>query len=109
MTVRKYFVLKSHQDSVGIVFRTQDPLSVAPVFSPRGSVAFFQLVLPHLTDGSGLSCQYVMEIFLGLACVCHHSEGKPSYAVEAAAIAQSSFWTSQVEGVTSVPWVSLLV
>lgn len=44
------FVLKSHQDSVSLVLRIQDPQSVSPVFSPRRS-AFFQLVLLDLTDG----------------------------------------------------------
>ena len=73
----------------------QVPHSVSPVFSPRKSVAFFHLVLLDPTDGSWSELQiyHVTESFPGLACVCHHSERKPSYTMEAAATALTSFWT----------------
>lgn len=57
-------------------------------------VAFLQEVSLDPTDGiwSELQLCYITESFLGLARMCHHSAGKASSTVEAAAIAQSSFW-----------------
>lgn len=58
------FVLKSHQDSVSLVLRIQDPQLVFPVFSPWRSVAFVQIILLDLTDGiwSELPLHYIMEM-----------------------------------------------
>lgn len=71
MIDNEQIILKSHQDSVGLVLKIQDPQSVSPIFSPRRSVAFFQLVLLDLTDviWSELPLYYIMEILPGLACV----------------------------------------
>lgn len=66
--------------TLSLVLRIQDPQSVSPVFSPRRSILFFQLVLIDLTDGiwSELPFYSLEEILPGLACECHHSEEKPS-------------------------------
>lgn len=76
-------------------YAQMDPGSSVSVSSVFLLLAFLQEVSLYPTDGiwSELHVCYVTESFPGLTCVCHHSARKSSSSVEAAAIAQSSFWT----------------